>query len=314
MNVSDDKSADLSTARRAYANQTTFTETLRATSGKMCCLPPNTQRNGEGGLRLNGHVKSASNTIIGKSSAPVITVITAAYNAAKTLEKTILSVVGQGYPNVELIIVDGGSTDGTLEILRKFEHVIDYWVSEPDNGIFDAWNKGVSLSSGEWIAFLGADDVYLDGALDAYAAVILKNHGVTLDYISSRVNLTKGDKIVRVIGGRWNFRAFSKYMNVAHVGSLHHARLFEQGGGFNPTYRICGDYEFLLRPRGGLLTDYFDTVTVNMSIGGVSDANWRALLELTKAKIHTGGRNSVLSYIEFGIAIVKWKVRRWIWY
>ena len=250
----------------------------------------------------------------GDSPVPLITVITATYNAAQTLEQTILSVISQGYRNVEFIIIDGGSQDGTVEILRKFEHAIDYWVSEPDTGIFNAWNKGVSLSSGEWIAFLGADDVYVAGALDAYAAIIAQNSGASLDYISSRVNLTKGDKTVRVIGGRWNYRSFAKYMNVAHVGSLHNARLFAQWGGFDTAYRICGDYELLLRPGAALRADYFDQTTVNMSIGGVSDANWRALLEMTKAKIRTGGRNRLLSYVEFSIAIVRWKIRRWVWY
>lgn len=265
-------------------------------------------------MRTHGRFKNVSGAVDGANPAPLITVITVTYNAARMLEQTILSVINQDYPNVEFIIVDGGSNDGTLDILQKYEHAIDYWVSEPDNGIFDAWNKGVSLSSGDWVAFLGADDVYLDGALDAYAAAIAKNGGAALDYISSRVNLIKGDKIVRVIGSRWNWRAFRKYMNVAHAGSLHHARLFEQWNGFDLDYRICGDYELLLRPGADLRADYFDQTTVNMSIGGVSDANWRALFEMTRAKVHTGGRNVVLSYVEFGIAIVKWRIRRWLWY
>lgn len=314
MNVSVDKSAKFSTTRRLSPNPPTRCVTLDTKIAKISRLPINPQHNGEGGLRTKGWFKTPSGAVHGNGPAPLITVITATFNAAKTLEKTILSVINQDYPNVEFIIVDGGSKDETLDILRKFELAIDYWVSEPDKGIFDAWNKGVSLSSGDWIAFLGADDVYLEGALDAYAAVIVKSSGATLDYISSRVNLTKAGKTVRVIGARWNWSTFSKYMNVAHVGSLHHARLFEQWSGFDPAYRICGDYELLLRPGDELRVDYFDQATVNMSIGGVSDSNWRALLEMTRAKIRTGGRNWVLSYVEFGIALVKWKIRRWVWY
>jgi len=314
MNTTLHKSSNFSTTRRLSSIPTTPSVRTGAKVAKISGLPLHPQRNGEGGLRTQGRFKTVSGTVDGASPAPLITVITATYNASKTLEQTILSVINQGYPNVEFIIVDGGSNDGTLDILRKYEHAIDYWVSEPDSGIFDAWNKGVSLSSGEWISFLGADDIYLDGALDAYSAAIAKNSGAALDYISSRVNLTKGGKTVRVIGGRWNWRAFGKYMNVAHVGSLHHSRLFEQWSGFDPTYRFCGDYELLLRPRADLRTDYFDQATVNMSVGGVSDANWRALLEMTRAKVRTGGRNSVLSYVEFGIAIVKWHIRRWVWY
>lgn len=314
MKVSVAKSAEFSTTRHLCSTPPTRGEKPGAKMAKLNRLPRSPQHNGEGGLRTKGWFKSVSGVVHGGSPAPLITVITVTFNAAKTLEQTILSVINQCYPNVEFIIVDGGSKDETLDILRKFEHAIDYWVSEPDKGIFDAWNKGVSLGSGDWIAFLGADDVYLDGALDAYAAVISKNSGTTLDYISSRVNLTKGGKIVRVIGGCWNWRAFSKYMNVAHVGSLHRASLFEQWSGFDPAYRICGDYELLLRPGADLRADYFEQTTVNMSIGGVSDSNWRALLEMTTAKIRTGRRNRVLSYAEFCIAIVKWRIRRWLWY
>jgi glycosyltransferase involved in cell wall biosynthesis len=314
MNIELNKPAVFSTTRRLIPIPPTPRVSTDAKVTKILLLPFQPLRKGEGGLRTHGRFKSVSGAVDGTNPAPLITVITVTYNAARMLEQTILSVINQDYPNVEFIIIDGGSNDGTLDILRKYEHAIDYWVSEPDKGIFDAWNKGVSLSSGDWVAFLGADDIYLDGALDAYAAAIARNDDTAPDYISSRVNLMKGDKIVRVIGRRWNWRAFNKYMNVAHAGSLHHVRLFEKWSGFNLNYRICGDYELLLRPGADLRADYFDQPTVNMSIGGVSDANWRALLEMTRAKVHTGGRNIVLSYVEFGIAFVKWHIRRWLWY
>lgn len=313
MNTTRHPSSIFSTTRRL----TTVPPTPRAAGvggGRDIGLPPHPRRNGEGGLRTQGYFKSVSGAVEGASPATLITIITATYNASQTLEQTILSVINQGYPNVEFIIVDGGSNDGTLDILRKYEYAIDYWVSEPDKGIFDAWNKGISLSGGEWISFLGADDIYLDNALEAYSTIIAKNSGTSLEYISSRVNLTKAGKIVRVIGDRWNWRAFGKYMNVAHVGSLHHRRLFVQWNSFDASYRFCGDYELLLRARADLRADYLDKITVNMSVGGVSDANWRALLEMTRAKIYTGGRNIMRSYVECGIAIVKWHIRRWVWY
>lgn len=314
MKTTINKSSDLSTSRSISYISTTLNSSNCDKTRKHSRLPLHPLRRGEGGLRTQGCFKSISGEVDGASPAPLITVITATYNASKTLEQTILTVINQGYPNVEFIIVDGGSTDGTLDILRKYEQVIDYWVSEPDNGIFHAWNKAVTLSTGEWISFLGADDIYLDGALDAYSEVFAKNNGVAVDYISSRVNLIKGGESVRVIGGRWNWRAFGKYMNVAHAGSLHHSRLFERWGCFDEAYQICGDYELLMRPRDNLCAEFVDQITVNMSIGGVSDANWRALWEMTRAKIRTGGRNSVLSYLEFCIAIVKWRIRRWVWY
>ena len=306
------ESPDHSTTRCLNRLAPVRTAAPGARMARLASLPPHPQRKGEGGLRSRGLFKNPLSTA--QHGAPLITVITVVFNGEKTLEQTILSVLSQNYAHVEYIIVDGGSRDGTVDILRKYEHALDYWVSEPDNGIFDAWNKSVALASGDWIAFLGADDVYLDGALAAYGAAIMRHDALPLDYLSSRVNLTRGDKVVRTIGQRWHWKAFGKYMNVAHVGSLHHRRLFDQYGGFDPAYRICGDYELLLRPRGALRADYFNTVTVNMSLGGVSDANWRALQEMTLAKINTGGRNRVLSWAEFSIAIVKWHIRRWIWY
>lgn len=94
-----------------------------------------------------------------------ITVITVCFNSVVTIEKAIKSVINQDYLDKEYIIVDGGSTDGTLDIIRKYEKYITRWISEPDNGIFDAMNKGIEMASGDVIAFLNSDDWYMDSAL-----------------------------------------------------------------------------------------------------------------------------------------------------
>jgi glycosyltransferase involved in cell wall biosynthesis len=244
---------------------------------------------------------------------PLITVITAVLNCSATIEKTIRSVLNQSFESVEYIIIDGGSTDGTLDIIRHYEHEIDYWVSEPDKGIYDAWNKGITLASGQWIAFLGADDTFLDGALDAYANAIAVSSDTQLEYISSRVNLVEGHKVMRVFGQKWNWTIFQRYMNVAHVGSLHSRALFEKYGLYDTTYKICGDYEFLLRSRAKLKVAFVNLTTVNMSIGGASD-NFLALCEAERAKVYTAGRNSSLSRMEKILAILKLKLRRALWY
>jgi len=222
---------------------------------------------------------------IDNGTEPLITIITAVFNGEKTLEKTILSVINQSYSNIEFIIIDGGSTDKSIDIIKKYEHAIDYWVSEPDKGIYDAWNKGVRLSAGDWVAFLGADDVYIDGAIQAYVTSINEHQDRPVDYISSRVNLTRGSEVLRVVGTEWRWNIFRKYMKVAHVGSLHHKRLFEKYGLFDDSYKISGDYEFLLRSGRHLRTIFLDAITVDMLVGGVSDANIQVFEETTKAKI-----------------------------
>jgi glycosyltransferase involved in cell wall biosynthesis len=90
---------------------------------------------------------------------PLISIITVVYNGAATLEQTMLSVINQTYKNIEYIIIDGGSTDGTIDIIKKYERHLAYWISEPDKGIYDAMNKGIDKATGDWIYFLGCDDI-----------------------------------------------------------------------------------------------------------------------------------------------------------
>jgi glycosyltransferase involved in cell wall biosynthesis len=245
-----------------------------------------------------------------KQSLPLISIVTVVLNGVSTLEKTILSVINQSYKNIEFIVIDGGSIDGTLDIINQYKSFIDYFVSEPDSGIYDAWNKGVKLSSGDWIAFLGADDTYLDGAIESYVILINSSSDKTPEYVSSRVNLVSRSQVIRVIGRPWSWKVFKKYMCVAHVGSFHHKSLFAKYGLFDVTYKICGDYELLLRPRDTLRAIYLNLTTVNMSADGISNANFNVFNESARAKVLTGGRNFLLSQFEKYWAIIKWILKR----
>lgn len=132
----------------------------------MLFLPEDEERQGEGGLRTKGYFKESY------THKPLMSILTVVYNGETCLEETIQSVVNQTYDNIEYIIIDGGSTDGTLQIIKKYENQIDYWVSEQDHGIYDAMNKGVRLITGDFVNFLNADDVIY--ANDAISNIV--NH------------------------------------------------------------------------------------------------------------------------------------------
>lgn len=110
--------------------------------------------NAKGGIRLHNGFRSFD---LNKPSLSVITVV---FNNVNMIEVTIQSVISQTYSNIEYIIIDGGSTDGTLDIIKKYQDKVDLWISEPDNGIYDAMNKGIGLSSGEWLNFMNSGDVF----------------------------------------------------------------------------------------------------------------------------------------------------------
>lgn len=113
---------------------------------------------------------------------PLISVVTVCFNAVRDIEKTILSVINQTYQNIEYIIIDGGSTDGTVDIIKKYAGHITYWVSEPDKGIYDAMNKGIKVATGEWINFMNAGDVFYDDSVVEKFFNTTLNHNVKVIY------------------------------------------------------------------------------------------------------------------------------------
>ena len=256
----------------------------------------------EGGLRTKGYFK---NSYEGK---PLITVVTAVFNGENFIEETIKSVLCQTYDNIEYIIIDGGSTDKTINIIKKYENKIDYWVSENDQGIYHTWNKGVTHACGDWLSFLGSDDEYLPYAIVDYIDLI--NNSEKINFISSRVELIESQNILRVIGKQWQWNDFKKYMNIAHVGSLHAKSLYHQKGLYDLKFKIAGDYEFLLRFGPSIKAAFLDKVTVKMRVEGVSNSSATVFIESAKAKLLHTGRSKILIYFEAFCAFIKWKIRK----
>lgn len=240
-----------------------------------------------------------------------LSIICATYNSEKTLQKLLRSLRKQTCKDFELIIIDGVSTDGTLEILRQNRDIITELISEKDRGIYDAWNKGVKMANYEWLSFVGADDALKDDYVAIYKNAIEKLRDQKIDYITSRVNyINSRGRLLKVLGKEWIWGEFKLSMTVAHVGSLHSKSLFQEFGYFDTSYKIIGDYELLLRKKSNLRTAFVDDVTVNMQAGGRS-LSFQALIERYRAHRQTAGLSSFTSCILllFGIAaLIRFKI------
>lgn len=208
------------------------------------------------------------------SSTPLISIIIAVFNGAKTLPQCIDSVITQTYENKELIIVDGGSKDGTVDLLKSNQEQIAYWISEPDSGVYNAWNKGLSQAKGEWICFLGADDFFWnDQALARMASELVKIPSDILVVYGQIMLLSSNEEILYPIGEPWRGvkERFKQVMSIPHPGLMHRRSLFEQHGNFDESFRIGGDYELLLRELK--TNDAFfvpDIIMIGMRHGGLS--------------------------------------------
>jgi len=237
---------------------------------------------------------------------PLVSVITSVLNCRECIADCIESVLQQDYPNIEHIILDGGSTDGTVGVLRTYEQNLTLWVSEPDAGPYEAWNKGLDRAQGDWIAFLGADDTYLPGAVRMYME--LAREHPQAQFLSSKVKWLHASGYSKSFGDRWQWPRFSKFMCAAHPGSMHRRELFDRYGRYDPSYRSAGDYEFLLRPGPELLTAFMPVITVAMQAGGISNSP-RALKEAMRAKVQSGQRSAGLAALEWQLAILKLSLR-----
>jgi len=220
--------------------------------------------------------------------SPYISVIVAVFNGADTLQHCIDSFAQQTYPNKELIIIDGGSKDGTVGLLEANGNQISYWVSEPDTGIYDAWNKGVRQVKGEWICFLGADDYFWDERVLERMAHELVTLPAGIDVAYGQVMLLDRDGgPLHPIGGAWSKAKarFRQVMSIPHPGLMHRHALFGQHGGFDTSFRIAGDYEFLLRKlKDGDAIFIPGIVTVGMRCDGISSSPSNSLVSMHEAR------------------------------
>lgn len=226
-----------------------------------------------------------------------ISIITVVFNAAGTIADTLESVAGQTHAEVEHIVVDGASTDGTLEMIQRHGKHIAQLVSEPDRGIYDAMNKGLALASGEVIGFLNADDVYANNrVLGRVSEIMARDDLDALFGDAEFVSPARPDQpLRRYRSERFRPERIAWGWMPAHPALFLKRSVYERFGVFRTDYRIAGDFELVARMfHGGTLAyRHFPEVLVRMRTGGVSTGGWRNTVLLNREVLRACRENGI---------------------
>lgn len=245
------------------------------------------------------HHIQCDNTQYYSYNEPKISVVTATYNSSKTLAACIENIQSQLYKNVEQILIDGGSTDTTIDIIKQHANMpdskISFWMSEPDDGVYHAWNKLADKITGDWIIFIGSDDMLHSNETISSVVPLLNSFDDTIWFVYGQTKCITSD-------GRYNIRDTDydkamRYLNVAQT--IPFPSLFIRKEAlirfmpFNTKYKICGDYDFLcksiLRSNNKYRVKYIDILVTDMMAGGLSSKlNKLHLVEMIDIAKHNG--------------------------
>jgi glycosyltransferase involved in cell wall biosynthesis len=225
-----------------------------------------------------------------------VSIVTVCFNSAGTIEDTIRSVREQEYEQVEHVIVDGGSTDGTQEIVGRYNGRIKKFISEPDRGIYDAMNKGLGLVTGDVVGFLNADDVYASPGVIGDIAVAMHT-GRTDGVYGDLVYMGRHDsnRVVRYWrAGEYRPNSFQSGWVPPHPTFFCRTSVYRELGGFNPAYRIAGDFELMLRfiEKNGVRVQYVPKPLVRMRTGGRANTI-RGIIQGNREIAHAFHRNGM---------------------
>lgn len=204
-----------------------------------------------------------------------ISIITAVYNNKQYIGDCIESVISQSFRDIEYIVIDGGSTDGTLDIIKKYSGCISKWTSGPDNGIYDALNKGIKSATGDLIGFIHADDLYAHDKVIAKVVSELARHNADSCYGDLLyVDKKNTEKIIRYWKSRpYRQGLFQRGWMPPHPTFFVKKEIYDRCGSFNTDFRIASDYELMLRflEKEKISTCYVPEVLIKMRIGGASN-------------------------------------------
>ena len=228
---------------------------------------------------------------------PLISVITVGLNAKKYIEQCIQSVIKQDYHDFEYVVIDGGSTDGTIEIIERYNDRISYWHTKKDRGLAHAFNEGVKNSNGNWLLFLNSDDVFVNNEiLSNMSSVLINNKNA--DVVFGQVNIVSREqepsKIGGPYGGPFKWSQFLTQDTIPHQSAFTNMLFFKQVGMFDEDFKIAVDYEHYLRAGPDIQTIFYPLIIANMRDGGLSQKNiFETLVDCHKARV----KNNSATYI-----------------
>ena len=229
---------------------------------------------------------TAADSGTGKTNEPLVSIITTALNSEQTIEATIRSVLNQTFPSIEYIIVDGGSTDGTIEIIDRYRGRIRQFLSEPDRGIYDGMNKGIGLANGDIVGILNSDDVYVsEGVVEMVVRAMTEKHADICWGDVSYTDAKNSQKIVRHwTSSEYAEGRFRTGWHPPHPSFFVRKCVYQRYGMFSLDFSIAADYELMLRflERHKVRSCYIPQTLVSMRVGGKSNAS---LFNIVKANI-----------------------------
>jgi len=234
-----------------------------------------------------------------------ISIITVCYNSEKYIKSAIDSVISQSYQNIEYIIIDGGSTDKTNEIIDSYSDKVSRHISEPDDGIYDAMNKGIKHATGDLIGILNSDDYYKDNHVLERIVQLFQKHNTDSIYADiDYVDPNRNDKIIRKWkSGPYKPNSFKKGWHPAHPGFFVKNKIFGELGDYDLSYKVAADFELMLRflEKHHITSYYFPKSIVCMRLGGASNKNLRNIITGNKECIRAFKKNDLKASILYPI-------------
>jgi glycosyltransferase involved in cell wall biosynthesis len=246
---------------------------------------------------------------------PLISIITVCFNAERFIKQTIESVLSQTYSHVEYIIIDGGSTDSTVNIIRNYESRLAFWMSQPDRGVSHAFNLGFAAATGQWFLYLNADDFFLGPTVIEQMVPYLIQHSEK-DIVFGGVMLVTRDEepqslpLPKIYGSPWRWGIFRLVNTIPHQASFINRRYFERVGEFDENFRIAMDYELFLRRGKKLQARQIPIVLVGMRVGGLCSPVIHSLNEGRLAQQKTKALPHGLAWINFFLQIGRFYLSR----